>query len=799
MVFDKDTYTDLSMKENDGTFANSPRMPSRSTFWKHLSAKAKRPLEPDITSFYAPVKKPRSVLDLNDSPMKPSPQAPEFVPNIESKKGGRTRHLKMAGPEKIQTLRGQLLGREVALIFCGESHHDAIDLTRSKSKVEAEEGWVRASCDSAEACCFNTADAFKTKEGLTLAGAKKWASKVLADLGEDQVATGAHLVFDAKRTGSARARGAAHLFLPGTKHNPECALSSSTTVFQWADLDEQARLFNQRRADVKTQMSVEEQDSLIEERKQCCLAQGIELFDDWLIRQSKSEKLHVNLILEGPIAADEVELHVEEGMGAAPLAEKRLREMEPDSDEDSDRDALGNGSYLDTVRRRVAKDMPRERVHCIDPRLLGDADDENLPAALQGSFKALETSSPPEDLEETELKKLGLHRGDQVIDADTLLPSWEAFFGGAADLLYYAPHVKADYTPFLANCVGSPDKLKSFFQSLFFGTVPEALTELNLDKETRPSAAIRSLLCQTTSSTTSDVMRRAKGSCRSGRTTIPVKSAPFDRYLKARGSNPPRTWVSGLAQRLEDSGASDLVAAAQAWYMRIVTKVLNDPKGADPCGDNFGAWLRAAHRSIYDDIDTDDLEKLNRVTWACSKRNPKSKDERYNLKDISIPGLQEAFMEFKKSRDKSQPSSSRERCLSQIIVDSFSLRSVDLAMVLKTADIAVSAPEGAQVVVVIYAGSDHTRSAAKFWCSQGFSNNELPNKGLVGKDTYDDDEPRCLKLPTYLHELDKLFTLRSRTKIKKTMGQSKKTTKSKMKSTTRQHVSKVLKPRRIIG
>ena len=54
----------------------------------------------------------------------------------------------------------------------------------------------------------------------------------------------------------------------------------------------------------------------------------------------------------------------------------------------------------------------------------------------------------------------------------TPVPSWEAFFGGAADLLYYHPEVKADFAPFLTRCVGSADQLRRFFNFLFFGNGP---------------------------------------------------------------------------------------------------------------------------------------------------------------------------------------------------------------------------------------------------------------------------------------------------------------------------------------
>merc|ERR1719265_3084251 len=104
----------------------------------------------------------------------------------------------------------------------------------------------------------------------------------------------------------------------------------SASVFEWGDIDKQARIFNQRRANIKTRMSVEEQDALIENRKLACLSEGIELFDDWLIRHANSQNMHVNLILEAPISADDVELHVEENASPAPLADKQLREIEPD-------------------------------------------------------------------------------------------------------------------------------------------------------------------------------------------------------------------------------------------------------------------------------------------------------------------------------------------------------------------------------------------------------------------------------------------------------------------------------------
>ena len=42
-----------------------------------------------------------------------------------------------------------------------------------------------------------------------------------------------------------------------------------------------------------------------------------------------------------------------------------------------------------------------------------------------------------------------------VGDGSMSLPSFESFFGQSSDILYYTPHVKMLFSPFLATCVGS--------------------------------------------------------------------------------------------------------------------------------------------------------------------------------------------------------------------------------------------------------------------------------------------------------------------------------------------------------
>lgn len=418
--------------------------------------------------------------------------------------------------------------------------------------------------------------------------------------------------------------------------------------------------------------------------------------------------------------------------------------------------------------------MRPDQVHAADPRILGDAEDESLPEALRGSFETLlGARAPPIDTEETELDTFGSQRTSATLDscgrvsnheesrnvcaAPQPLPSWEAFLGGAADLLYYAPHVRADYTPFLVGCVGSSGALRRFHDALYFSTVPRALAELRIDEETRPMSRVRSLIYRPSSGAGAPAppSRRPMAHCSSCRPPLPTRAAPIDRYLKARGRHPPRTWVSGIAAQLETAGAGELVAATRAWYRASVDRLLADPKGADLEGDNFAAWLRACHPEIYADIDTSDPSQLAKQRWAQSRGNSR---HRYKLNEIKIPSAEAAFEELVASR-RADPiaSSAREQVLSKILIDAFQLRLVDVSMVMKTASIAGKAPHNAKVVVVLYAGADHSRSVAQFWRTRGFTASGLPNRGMVGKEHYRNSESRCLTFPPYLHDLGLLF------------------------------------------
>jgi len=148
---------------------------------------------------------------------------------------------------------------------------------------------------------------------------------------------------------------------------------------------------------------------------------------------------------------------------------------------------------------------------------------------------------------------------------------------------------------------------------------------------------------------------------------------------------------------------------------------------------------------------------LKNADYMPSTKNPKSKKHKHNLKKITIPCLDDAFKELASFDPESRISTPRERVLAKIIVDVFQLRAFDLAISLAVMESAIDAPPGEPVVVILYAGEDHTRSASEFWRAQGFHSEGLPNDGVVGKRDWEDDEPRVLRFPPYLQDLRRIL------------------------------------------
>lgn len=238
---------------------------------------------------------------------------------------------------------------------------------------------------------------------------------------------------------------------------------------------------------------------------------------------------------------------------------------------------------------------------------------------------------------------------------------------------------------------------------------------------------------------------------------MPIKSAPIDRYLKSRGSNPPRTWVSGLVAELRAAGGDDVADAVQAWYRKVVMKLLANPKHADRSGDYFCAYLRESHPEIYKEIDPWNPEELRESNYVQSLDLPGFKRGHY-IGNITVPSLDQALAELRHfNSEDNEPTTRKQRVLAKIIVDVFQLRLVDIAAILRVATIVAKAPVGSRQVVVFYGGSDHTSSLMTFFKAQGFSAKGLPRDGLVDGRSRKQGETCGLRLPSYLHDFEQLL------------------------------------------
>eukprot|EP00434_Breviolum_minutum_P039583 symbB.v1.2.035153.t1/scaffold4672.1/size36684/2 len=595
----------------------------------------------------------------------------------------------------IQTLRGKLCGREVALILCGEAHEDAMDLTRTKSILEPKMGWI----PSATETTFDVGKMSHSNSNITLQVAKKWAARAMSSNGQND--DGGLLRFQMQDR--VKETGTAEVFLPDQIIMKRGKSEANVQYFLWKDLDPDTRqLHDQKERGIELKAS--EQDVILARRKKRMRTEGVELFDDWLIRAGCLER-PVEIILEGPVPPTELQLHEDPIIPCAPIADPRCQAMELDSGEEVAQEFGtpmrfspddGTGTFLEYLRRRVRQNVRQERIHFFELRELGDPEDVQLKSEFQ---KLVRVEKP--DLEEEWLKELGF----QLAKAKRV-PSWEAFFGAASELLYFSPHIKADYVPFLACVLQShnlrpKDRVLKFFQHLYCGLISDAIAMLNSDSKARGFLRLRSLVHWN-----GQGFRKRQDV----RSLIPVLVAPVDSYLKAKISSEPRTWVSALAQRLCEK-VPELVDKAQRWYLEAAEKLLDDVKTNDQEGDYFLAWLREAHRDIFDDIETGNVSRLG-FHQVPSISKP-FRNKLYNLKEIRIPSFDEAMREILSYREGKATSTRRQRVLAKIIIDVFQLRMVDLASILIVMDRALAFPEGSEVVIIMYAGGDHTQTIEK--------------------------------------------------------------------------------------
>mmetsp|Transcript_663 Transcript_663/g.1574 ORF Transcript_663/g.1574 Transcript_663/m.1574 type:complete len:295 (-) Transcript_663:1303-2187(-) len=247
---------------------------------------------------------------------------------------------------------------------------------------------------------------------------------------------------------------------------------------------------------------------------------------------------------------------------------------------------------------------------------------------------------------------------------------------------------------------------------------------------------------------------------------------PFAFHLVARGSSPPRTWSSQLFANLHDaegeekSGHCDpksrrrVALAIKSWILDCIHRNMEDPKASDDkeCGGEcFAAYLRAAHRDIYDDIDNSDAAILLQKNYMKSIYGGKLK--KHNIGKIRIPSAIDAFEEIRArfgGRASLSPTENvvtpRVEVLAKILIDIWVSNLFDFSMLLKIASICANETSD-NVVVVCYVGSAHARAASDFFSKKmGFK-----KKDLIGKYAWEEDELQTLELPSKLWNFSELF------------------------------------------
>ena len=604
--------------------------------------------------------------------------------------------------------------------------------------------------------------------------------------------------------------------IPGHDEKPQ------HTLLQWADMDNEARSYNHRRL-LGEDIPIIEHDTLIHERKmKRRQAENLWTFDDWLLEvKSKlltndvnGENPSLHVLLEIPIPPSEVELckdimpefkHTQAG--------DCIRCISQDSSESSidqhDPSADGSGGYMDYIYRRVLEfernmkgdsDSGNKKdkfLHCIDCRDLG-CEHECVAEDKEEWLKLLDPeekekllgkgsdathahhkngrclpdwSHSPEETELDRLRSNGTLKNDDSDcddksgeekdkdeDEHDLLtfPSFENFFN-ISDIMYYTPNVKVSYAPFLGKVVKSFDNWNSFYGELFFGgTVDQAISMLDLASNSGPYLHTRSPIMKFWNVKTGSYSWHKRDN-EENDLTLPL--LPINSFLKARGSNPPRTWSSNIFASLmesEDQGLRDMATHVRDWTLNNIAKQCSDPKLADDeigGGEWFIAYLRQCHRDIYDDIDTSDQQELLRKT------NAQGEKKKHKIGNIKIPSCEEGFKMIteeleKQCDDKSvvKPTFSRNtEVMAKICIDIYNNKLVDFSTLTKILQIISQETERKNITIVCYMGSCHTKGICDFFMPHGFK-----KQIYCGKEDWEDDEGMIIHLPPELWDVKSL-------------------------------------------
>eukprot|EP00586_Coscinodiscus_wailesii_P020411 CAMPEP_0172502740 /NCGR_PEP_ID=MMETSP1066-20121228/162477_1 /TAXON_ID=671091 /ORGANISM="Coscinodiscus wailesii, Strain CCMP2513" /LENGTH=774 /DNA_ID=CAMNT_0013278107 /DNA_START=246 /DNA_END=2567 /DNA_ORIENTATION=+ len=762
-------------------------------------------------------------------------------------KASSSSHPKIVGPNYIRVLRGNMPQKKndkqpstpVAIILCGESHEDAIDVTRSRGIFSPRYSWSSTCSLSIKSDIHDAFDKddddgprnkktwkyrlLKKKDRVSLSQCKVWGQKFVEDCVEEEE----HWIFlvwhgvgkkgsgyvihleetkeeedalvgqeeEEKKEGSSMPQSKSNELryacldsllanINEEKNDPKSSsnLPADVTIFEWRDTDEEAHKLNSFRLTSHKELCEDAHDALIDKRKaNLKLNDNIVTWDEWF-SSVKDENTH--LLLESAVPPWEVELHQDLSV-TIPEAAECVRRLGEDEDEDSldehDPSSDGAGSYLDYCYRQfVARDDFRKWLHSVDCRDLGCEDSrvskriELLWEGLAGdagggecrTWLAKENNPEIKLLKESVVLEEEEEEKEEADKNEITYPSFEGFFGQNTEVLYYSPHVKIAYSPFMAKCVTSLEKWKQFFTRLFFdGTIPDALSSLqiaghdNAGQERGGFTHVRSPIHDAWD----DAEQKYNRQARDDDFHISFPYFPQNAFLKAVDTLPPRTWSAQLYDQLSSSDEDvwrQYALRAKQWVLELVEKHSADPKGCTmegSDGEYFLAYLRAVHRDIYDDIDITDPEDI------LSKRNVHSitSNKKYKLGDMTIPACEDAFQILLKQFDKVQPDdgqknnhvvSEEAEVYAKIIIDIWMSLVVDFATVLKMGHIIASSSsknhktkEGHEqpVVLVLYMGAIHTRVIETFFVEQyGFK-----RKYFVGKINWEEEEVRTLDLP----------------------------------------------------
>jgi hypothetical protein len=802
------------------------------------------------------------------------------------KKKNRPLHeeISVVGPDKIQLLQGDLFGKKVALFLCGESHHDAIDVTRSNGRFLPKEGWVALSDQQlpvdhvAWACRLIK----ESKKLLPVAKAQDWAKEVVENDSSVEFGEFVLVWIEVEDSGRKGSRGKSYvcelrpqedlerkaffdenndeqndsdeediilnpdywLHCDSNKEqrqqypievrkwilgDDDCANNNDSVrpmkIFEWGDLDPEAFAINKRRL-AKSDVSEAEFDIMINKRKEDRKRQNIWTFDDWFSHiRSKAGNAAIYLVAEATLPPWEVEVHRppntpewRKELSALPQAVDCIRCVSEDSDcstiDEHDVASDGVGGYADYFYRRFMSEMIEENktmeemrstwFHCVDIRDLGcegachakevkekwkelltleewqdatgtgnkDVSKANHLETTDNtlSFQSMKMLNTEQRCYEEKVQNGELQSTEEESDSESesdgsdscleiTFPSFEGFLGQSTDILYYSPHVRISYSPFLARVVRSLFNWEQFFPKLFFGgTISDAMQYLDLPSR-GDHAYVRSPILKEWDAQSNTYIWKKRPECYEH---ISFPFFPYAFHLKAKGSNPPRTWSSQLHNNLlvsDDNRQRSFAEKVTEWTLRRIRYVSQDPKLHDDLktgGDWFGGYLRAAHREIYDDIDHTDVAEL----LTRNKMPSQSGSRAYAIGNIEVPSCEDAFAEIVQRFDEvsgstpgpPHPIEARTETLAKIIIDIWMLNLVDYCTLLKIGNL-VAQTHSDEVVVVCYLGLAHTRTIADFLCNEaGFQ-----KRGYYGKVSWEDDESRKIQLPSRLWNPAELF------------------------------------------